>query len=243
MISALRLTAMTKRVLLQLKHDPRTLALLFISPALLMTILKFVYSSNDRVFQQVAGSMLGVFPMLIMFLITSVATLRERTSGTLERLMISPLHKVEFIAGYAIAFGFTSLVQATAVSTYAIWVLHLKIAGSQLTLVFAAILDALIGLAIGLAVSTFAKNEFQAIQFMPAILLPQLLLSGLLVPRSTMPRILSDFSNVLPLSYAIDATKKVILNQGSILNDTLVIALFLILILSAGSITLKRQSK
>ena len=234
---------MTKRVLLQLKHDPRTVALIFISPALLMTILKYVYYSNPQVFQNVAGAMLGVFPMLVMFLITSVATLRERTSGTLERLMISPLSKVEFIGGYAIAFGLASLLQATAVSSYAIWVLGLKIAGSQIALIYVAIMDALIGLAIGLAVSTFAHTEFQAIQFMPAILLPQLLLSGLLMPRATMPRILDDFSNLLPLSYAIDATKKVISNQGSILHDSLVITLFLALILAAGSFTLKRQTK
>ena len=234
---------MTKRVLLQLKHDPRTVALIFISPALLMTILKYVYYSNPQVFQNVAGAMLGVFPMLVMFLITSVATLRERTSGTLERLMISPLSKVEFIGGYAIAFGLASLLQATAVSSYAIWVLGLKIAGSQIALIYVAIMDALIGLAIGLAVSTFANTEFQAIQFMPAILLPQLLLSGLLMPRATMPRILDDFSNLLPLSYAIDATKKVISNQGSILHDSLVITLFLALILAAGSFTLKRQTK
>ena len=242
-MSLKRLLAMTKRVLLQLKHDPRTVALLFISPALLMTILKYVYYSNPQVFQNVAGALLGVFPMIVMFLITSVATLRERTSGTLERLMISPLSKVEFIGGYAIAFGLASLLQATAVSSYAIWVLGLKIAGSQIALIYVAIMDALIGLAIGLAVSTFANTEFQAIQFMPAFLLPQLLLSGLLMPRSTMPRILDDFSNLLPLSYAIDATKKVISNQGSILHDSLVITLFLALILAAGSFTLKRQTK
>ena len=238
-----RLMAMTKRVLLQLKHDRRTLVLLFVSPALLLTILKYVYYSDPKLFQSVAGSMLGVFPMLVMFLVTSVATLRERTSGTLERLMISPLGKAEFIGGYAIAFGLTSMVQATAVSSYAIWVLKLKIAGPQIALIYVAILDALIGLAIGLSVSTFAKTEFQAIQFMPAILLPQLLLSGLLTPRSAMPRILNDISNALPLSYAIDATKRVISNQGSIVNDSLTIALFLVLILAAGSLTLKRQTK
>jgi len=238
-----RLIAMTKRVLLQLGHDPRTVALMFLSPPFLLTILKYVYWSNPALFQQVAGSMLGVFPMLVMFLITSVATLRERTSGTLERLMISPLAKVEFIGGYAIAFGLASLVQAGVVSSYAIWVLGVKIAGSQIALIYAALLDALIGLAIGLAVSTFANTEFQAIQFMPAILLPQILLSGLLVPRAVMPRLLNDLSNFLPLSYGVDATKKVIANQGSLLHDSLVIGIFLAIILGAGSLTLKRQSK
>ena len=238
-----RLRAVVKRVLLQLKHDPRTLALIFLSPILLLTILKFVYWSNPHLFQQVAGSMLAVFPMLMMFLITSVATLRERSSGTLERLMISPLGKVEFILGYAEAFVLVSLLQAIVVSTYATWALGLKTQGSQLSVIFVAMLSSTIGLAIGLAISTFAHTEFQAIQFMPAVLLPQLLLSGLLVPRQSMPRLLDDISNILPLSYAIDAIKKVISGQGSIVDDSLLILMFLILILVAGSLTLKRQTK
>jgi len=238
-----RLLAVTTRVLRQLRHDPRTLALLLFSPCLLMTILKYVYQSNNQLFQQVAGSMLGVFPLIVMFLITSVASLRERVSGTLERMMISPLTKIEFISGYAIAFGVASLIQATFASTYAIWVLGLKVAGSQLSLIFIAILDALIGLALGLTVSTFARTEFQAIQFFPAILLPQILLSGLLVPRSTMPRILDDISNVLPMSYAVDATKKVLMGQGGIFHDSWVIALFILVVLAIGSLTLKRQTR
>jgi ABC transporter DrrB family efflux protein len=238
-----RLFGMTLRVLQQLRHDPRTVALLLLSPCLLMTILKYVYQANNLLFQHVAGSLLGVFPLTVMFLITSVASLRERVSGTLERLMISPMTKIEFMGGYALAFGIASLVQATFVSTFAIWLLGLKIAGSQLTLIFVAILDALIGLSMGLTVSTFAQTEFQAIQFFPAILLPQLLLSGLLVPRSTMPRILNDLSNFLPMSYAVDATKKVLLGVGSIAHDAEIITLFIFCILALGSMTLKRRSK
>lgn len=238
-----RLLSTTRRVFQQLRHDPRTLALLVLSPSLLMTILKYVYYSNPEVFHHVAGPLIGIFPMLVMFLITSVATLRERSSGTLERLMISPLTKLEFILGYAIAFGVVSLIRASVVSLYAIWVLGLKIVGSQLALIFVEILDALLGLSISLALCAFAKTEFQAIQFMPALLLPQLLLSGLLVPRASMPGILSDLSNVLPLSYAIDATRKVIVGKGSIYLDCLAIGLSLLLILTAGSLTLKRQTK
>lgn len=238
-----RLRATAKRVLLQLKHDPRTLALLFIAPALLLTILKLVYWSTPQVFRHVAGSMLGVFPMLMMFLITSVTTLRERSSGTLERLMISPLEKVEFIVGYAGAFGLVSLIQATFISIYSIWILRLKIAGSQPSLIFISLLASAIGVAIGLAISTFAHNEFQAIQFMPAILLPQMLLSGLLIPRSAMPRILDDLSNFLPLSYSMDALQKVLTGQGSIVGDSFLILGFVALILIAGSFTLTRQSK
>ena len=207
-MSLSRVIASIKRVLLQLKHDPRSIALIIIAPCLLMTILKLVYWSEPQVFQKVAGALLGVFPMLVMFLITSVATLRERTSGTLERILISPVTKFEFIMGYAIAFGIASALQAIIVTTYAIGPLGLEIKGSQAALVNIAILDALLGLALGLFVSSFAKTEFQAIQFLPVILLPQLLLSGLLTPRNTMPRILESISNFLPLSYAVDATKK-----------------------------------
>lgn len=238
-----RTIASAKRVLLQLKHDPRSMALIIVAPCLLMTILKFVYWSQPQVFQNVAGSLLGVFPMLVMFLITSVATLRERTSGTLERVLISPVTKFEFIFGYALAFGIASAVQAIVVSTYAIGPLGLNVIGSQAGLIFVAILDALLGLALGLFVSSFAKTEFQAIQFLPIVLLPQLLLSGLLTPRESMPGVLESISNFLPLSYAIDATKKVLIGQGSIINEVLIISLFLVVLLGAGSLTLRRTSK
>lgn len=242
-MNLMRTSASAKRVLLQLKHDPRSIVLIIVAPCLLMTILKYVYWSQPGVFQQVAGSLLGVFPMLVMFLITSVATLRERTSGTLERILISPITKIEFIIGYAIAFGIASGLQAIIVSSYAIGPLGLKIAGSQGALISVAILDALLGLALGLFVSSFAKTEFQAIQFLPVVLLPQLLLSGLLSPRGSMPRIFSDISNLLPLSYAVDATKKVLMGQGSITRDVVIIIVFLVLLLGAGSLTLRRTTK
>ena len=187
-----RLWSNTFRILMQLRHDPRTIALLIIAPAFLMTIIKFVYHDQVENFQHVGVSLLGVFPMTVMFLITSVTTLRERTSGTSARLMVSPLSQLEFVGGYAIAFGITSAIQATVVSAYAIWPLGLIINGSQAELIWVAILDALLGLALGLFVSSFAQTEFQAIQFLPVVLLPQLILSGLLVPRDHMMRILSE---------------------------------------------------
>ncbi|HUW77905.1 MAG TPA: ABC transporter permease [Candidatus Nanopelagicaceae bacterium] len=242
-MSLRRLFGNSKRVLIQLKHDPRSMALIILAPCFLMTILKWVYSSQPQTFQLVAGSMLGIFPMLVMFLITSVATLRERISGTLERLLISPLSKVEFILGYAIAFGFAAFIQSVIVSTYACGPLGLHVSSSRLSLIWVAILDALLGVCIGLLTSSFAQTEFQALQFMPAILLPQFLISGLLVPRATMPRVLLDISNFLPLSYAMDATQKVLMNAGSIARDSSLLLVFIIGILFLGSLTLKRTSK
>jgi len=242
-MNARRLFGITKRILRQLRHDHRTLALVVVAPCLLMTILKWIYSDNGPVFQRVSGSLLGIFPMLIMFLITSVATLRERTSGTLERLLISPLTKLEFIFGYAISFGLLALSQGVIVSTYATQVLNLSIARSQLLLIWIAVIDALVGMAIGLLVSSFAKTEFQALQFMPAILLPQLLISGLLVPREQMPPLLYEVSNFLPLSYAADATRKVLSSSDSIMRDSLILIAFILGLLAVGSLTLKRISK
>ena len=242
-MSIRRIWAVARRNLAQLRHDPRTIALMILAPILLMTLLKYVYIDQPQVFQKVAAALLGVFPMLVMFLITSVATLRERTSGTLEKLLIMPITKLEFILGYAKAFGIAALIQATIVTSVAVGPLGLKIAGSQLMLIVVAILDALLGLAIGLFVSSLAKTEFQAVQFMPAVLLPQLLLSGLLAPRESLPNGFRQVSDFLPLSYAVDATQKVISGAGSLKTDFLVIALFLFLLLGAGAATLRRQSK
>lgn len=237
-----RLFASTRRVLLQLRHDPRTIALMILAPSFLMTILKFVYYNQEMVFQKIALGVLGIFPMMVMFLITSVTTLRERTGGTFERLMASPITKVELLGGYAIAFGIAAAIQATLVSTYAVSVLGLKIAGSQLSVIWVAILDALLGLAIGLFVSSFARTEFQAIQFFPVVLLPQMLLSGLLVPREQMPQLLDQFAAVLPLTYAVDAVQKVATGSEAIWIDSLVCLGFIGALLVLGSLTLKRST-
>lgn len=215
---------------------------MILAPCLLMTILKYVYQNQGQVFQHVAGSLLGVFPMLVMFLITSVGTLRERSSGTLERLLILPITKLEFILGYATAFGIAAFIQAVVVSSVALGPLGLKISGSQLMLIVVAIIDALLGMAIGIFVSSFAKTEFQAVQFLPAILFPQLLLSGLLAPRSSMPSILRVISDYLPLTYAVDATEKVIVGRGTLTHDFVLLAIFLLALLGAGALTLKRQT-
>lgn len=242
-MSLRRIWGTAHRILSQLRHDPRTVALMILAPCLLMTILKYVYQNQPQVFQHVAASLLGIFPMLVMFLITSVGTLRERTSGTLERLLILPITKLEFILGYATAFGIAALIQATIVSSVALELLGLKIAGSQLMLIVIAIVDALLGMSIGIFVSSFAKTEFQAVQFLPAILFPQLLLSGLLAPRESMPSILRVISDYLPLTYAVDATQKVITGQGALTQDFLLLAIFLFALLAAGALTLKRKTK
>ena len=232
------------RLLTQLRHDRRTVALLFGVPIVLMVLVRYVFNET-LVFNHIAPSLLGIFPFTVMFLVTSVATLRERTTGTLERLMTTPMAKLDLLLGYAIAFGLLAVLQVLVVVTVTLW-LGLDIAGSLWLLLLIAVLDALLGTALGLFVSAFARTEFQVIQFMPAIVMPQILLSGLFVARDQMARPLEWLSDVLPLSYAVDATNDVTTSTdltGALARDLLVIAAAAALALTLGAATLRRQTR
>jgi ABC-2 type transport system permease protein len=232
------------RVLRQVRADRRTLALLLVVPCVLMGLLAWVYEGTG-VFDHLGAPLLGIFPFVVMFLVTSVTTLRERTSGTLERLLTTPLEKADLIGGYAVAFGVLGVVQACIATGFAIWVCGLDVAGSTPLLVLVAVVDALLGTALGLLVSAFAATEFQAVQFLPALVLPQFLLCGLLRPRDELPGFLHAVSDVLPLSYAVDAMTTVTSQAsgtGEALRDVGVVALFVIGAIAIGSATLRRRT-
>jgi len=242
---SLRLTVLTAgRVLRQVRHDPRTVAMLMVVPCVLLGLLAWVYHGTP-VFDHIGASLLGVFPFVVMFLITSVATLRERQSGTLERLLTLPLGKGDLVGGYALAYGLLGVVQAGVASAFSIWVLGLDVAGSAWLLLLVATADALLGTALGLLVSAFAASEFQAVQFMPAFVLPQFLLCGLLVQRDQMPDVLNAVSGVLPLSYAVDAMQSVtaVTGQASdVLRDVGIVLAFVAGAVALGSATLRRRT-
>lgn len=230
------------RVLQQLRHDPRTLAMIMVVPCVLLTLLWWVYEGG-AVFQQVGAALLGVFPVVVMFLITSVATLRERSSGTLERLLTMPISKPGIIGGYALAFGIMAVLQAAVAALVVVGPLGLETAAPWGYLVVVAVASALLGMAFGLFVSAFARTEFQAVQFMPAVVLPQFLLCGLLVPRDQMPRALELVSDVLPLSYAVDAMREVTTDAApGIGGELLVLAGFVVGLLLLGAATLRRRT-
>jgi ABC-2 type transport system permease protein len=178
--------------------------MMVVLPALLVILMRYVFNSQ-RAFQFVAPSLLGIFPFIVMFLITSVATLRERRTGTLERLMTMPIGKLDLLLGYALAFGLFAVVEVVLVAVLSLTWLGLTIAGSLALLILVAVLDALLGMALGLFVSAFARTEFQAVQFMPLIAAPQILVCGLFAPRDHMAQVLTWLSDVMPLSYAVDA--------------------------------------
>ena len=237
--------ATAARVLLQLRHDRRTLALLWGVPIVLQALVKAVFWDQDPVFQRLGAPLLGVFPMTSMFLVTSVAMLRERTSGTLERLLTMPMAKLDLLLGYALAFGVLAAVQATLAAAVAFGLLGLESGGPAWGVVLLAVLNAVLGMAMGLFVSAFATTEFQAVQFMPMFLLPQLLLCGLLAPRDQMVRGLELFSAILPMTYAYDALVRVANGDGlagRLSLDIAVLAAMAFLSLALGAVTLRRRT-
>ncbi|TDE10865.1 ABC transporter permease [Jiangella asiatica] len=234
--------ATATRVVQQLRHDPRTIALMLVVPSLLMALLWWVYDGGP-LFDQIGPALLAIFPFLVMFLVTSIATLRERTSGTLERLLSMPTGKLDFLLGYALAFGVVALVQALITSTVAVALLDMQAAGPTWVLIAVAVFDALLGVALGLFVSAFASTEFQVVQFMPALILPQFLLCGLLVPRDQLPDVLEAISNVLPLSYAVDAMTEVRANADpAVWAEISVVLAFSVALLALGAATLRRRT-
>jgi ABC-2 type transport system permease protein len=236
--------ATTRRILTQLRHDPRTVVMLVLVPTLLMILLRYVFNST-LVFSRVAPALLGVFPFLIMFLIASITTLRERTTATLERLMTLPIGRLDLLFGYALAFGAIAVVQVSLAASVSLWWLGLDLAGSVGMLLLIAVLDALLGMALGLFVSAFARTEFQAIQFMPVFVLPQILLCGLFVPREEMGWLLRWLSEVMPLSYAVEALTRVTTSStvdAVVLRNLLVVACCALLALVLGAATLRRRT-
>ena len=239
-------TATARRVLQQLGHDPRTLGLLFVVPCVLLGLLAWIYHGTPRLFDEIGPPLLGIFPFIVMFLITSITTLRERSSGTLERLLTMPVARGDILSGYALTFGGLAILQAALASLLALKVYGLHVAGPEWFLVIVALADALLGTTLGLFVSAFARTEFQAIQFLPALILPQFLLCGLLVPVAQLPRALHDIAQCLPLTYAVDAMQRLTASADvshTVYRDITVVLIFAAAAIVLGATTLRRQTK
>lgn len=243
--------AVAARVLTQIRRDHRTLAMLVVLPTLLMSLLWWMFLdvpanpvTGRDVFDGIAPGLLALFPMFIMFLVTSVTTLRERSSGTLERLLAMPMGKLDFLLGYALAFGLLALVQSALAVVVSVGLLGMEVEGPAWVLTLVAVADAVLGTALGLLVSAFARTEFQAVQFMPAVVVPQILLCGLLVPRERLPDVLEVISDLLPLSYAVDAMTHLqrSADTGEVWRELGVVAVFGLASLAVGAATLRRRT-
>lgn len=239
-----KVNATAGRVLRQIKHDPRTLGLVLLVPSVLIVILRYVYQDELTVFDQIAPMILGIFPLIAMFLVTSIAMLRERTVGTLERLMTLPMTKLELILGYALAFALLALAQAGIASGVTLGLLGVTVQGGTAAVLLTAVLAGVLGMALGLFLSAFATSEFQAVQFMPAFVMPQLLIGGFFVPREHMAVLLQWLADICPMTYIVEAMRQVTANSGwsgELTKDLFITVGFCIAALILGSATLRRQ--
>jgi len=238
-----RTAATAGRVVRQIRHDPRTILLLLVVPSLLIGLMAWIFD-DTALFDQVGPVLLGLFPFIAMFLVTSITTLRERRSGTLERLMTMPLGRFDLLVGYAAAFGAVAVLQSLLAVAYAVWICGLTVRGSAALLVLVAVANGLLGTALGLFASAFAATEFQVVQFMPAIVFPQALLGGIFVPRDAMPEPLRTISDWLPLTHAIEGFQDVVstMDTATTLGEVAVVLAWVLAFVVLGAVTLRRRT-
>jgi ABC-2 type transport system permease protein len=240
-----RTAAVVARVLRQLRGDHPTVAFIFAVPPLLLWLIDAIFTNRPGVFARVGPLVMGLFPFTLLFVVTSIAVLRERTQGTLDRLMASPLGRGDLLFGYAIAFSLGALVQGAINLFVGLVLLDLPNAGPLWLTIVVVLGQALLGIALGLFLSAFARNEFQAVQFLPAVVLPQVFLAGLLVPVADLPRALEVAARFMPLTYAFEGLDRIMvqgygLDDGRVLLDLAVILGGAVLCLVAGALTLRR---
>jgi len=237
--------ATAERVLRQLVRDRRTMALLIVVPSLLLVILRFAFDARPATFIRIAPAMVGLIPFITMFIVTSIAMLRERTSGTLERLMSMSIAKIDLMAGYAIAFGVAAAAEVVVASIVVFVALDSPVDHSLAAVIGVSVMSAVLGMVMGLFVSAFATTEFQAVQFMPAFVLPQLLICGLFVERSLMAGWLEAISWAMPLTYVYDALER-LTTPGDLGRlfwiDLAVIVGSSLLSIGLGATTLRRRT-
>jgi ABC-2 type transport system permease protein len=244
-VSGRIILATARRVLEQLRHDPRTVLLVLAVPCVLLGLLRYVFDTEPASFQRAGVPLMGIFPLISMFLVASIAVLRERTSGTLERLMTMPLAKADLLFGYGIAFAGLAVLQACVTAAVGIGLLGLDINGSLALVFLLAVLNAVLGSAFGLFASAFASTEFQVVQFMPAFVFPQILLCGLFTARATMAAPLRWVSDVLPMTYAYDGLTRVAQSgriSATLLGDVSVTIGATVVALLLSAATLRRQT-
>ena len=239
------------RILRQLAADHRSVAMILFVPSLIIALMYFMFDDIPTrpgvpsPFDNACLVMLGVFPLIVMFLITSITMQRERVSGTLERILTTPLRRLDLLAAYGTAFSLAAAAQASLACVVSFWLLGLDTAGNPAWVFVIAIINAVLGVGLGLLCSAFARTEFQAVQFMPLIIAPQLLLCGIIVPREQLPDWLQWISNAMPASYALEALRQVGAHAeltSLAVRDGAIVAGFAVVALGLAAATLKRRT-
>ncbi|MBI2836252.1 MAG: ABC transporter permease [Chloroflexi bacterium] len=240
MTDAVRIIA--KRVITQIRRDRRTLAMILVVPVVVMTLIGLSFP-DVKVLDYIAPALLGALAFFFGFLLTGISFLRERSQGTMERLTVSPVTRLDIVVGYLLGFFVFALVQTLIILLYTIYVFDITYHG-QLWEILAFQVVVIIGAVnLGIFISSFARNEFQMVQFIPLVILPQMFLGGILWPVEQMPDYLRWFAHVLPLTYAVDGMREIMLNGKNLLDvwtNLAVLAGFAVLTSTLAAVTLRK---
>jgi ABC-2 type transport system permease protein len=192
------------------------------------------------------AAFIGLVVFFLVFVVTIVSFLNERSQGTLERLMASPLRRAEIVVGYMLGFTLLALVQSAEVLAFSLAVLKVHNQGAVFLIFGMEALIAIAAVNLGIFLSMFARSEFQAVQFIPIVIVPQVLLSGVIFPVSLEPKALQVVSGVLPLTYAVNGMRDIMIKGAdltwpSLQLDAGVVAAFCVVLIAAGTATLRRR--
>ena len=230
------------RIIYQIIRDRRTIALIVVVPLVVMTLVGLSFPENS-VLDYIAPAMLATLALFFSFLLTGISFLRERSQGTMERLMASPVSRLDIVFGYLFGFFIFALTQTLIILLFTIYVLDVHYYG-DLWQIFVFQIVVIIGsVNLGIFLSTFARNEFQMVQFIPLIIVPQMFLCGVIWPVEQMPDYLQWLSAILPLTYAVDGLREIMLAGKSLLDvgfELAVLVGFTLFFSILASLTLRR---
>ena len=232
------------RVIRQLIRDPRTMALIVVVPLVVMTLIGLSFPEED-VLDYIAPALLATLALFFSFLLTGISFLRERSQGTMERLMASPISRLDMVVGYLLGFFVFALTQTLIIVLFTIYVLGVNYSGDLWQIFIFQIVVIIVAVNLGIFTSTFARNEFQMVQFIPLIIIPQVFLCGVIWPVEQMPDYLQWLSSILPLTYAVEGLRDIMLSGESLIDvwlELVVLAAFAAVTSILAAITLRKSA-
>jgi ABC-2 type transport system permease protein len=236
--------AIAQRTIIQLVRDPRTLVLIIIVPLVIASLLG-VSLPSKQIFNQTLPAILAMLILFFGFLLSGIAFLRERSQGTRERLLASPVTRFNILVGYLLGFLLFAMVQTLILFFYSVYVLKADFSGQLWQIIVFQILIGILAVCLGIFISAFARNEFQMIQFIPLIIVPQVFVCGLLFPVNQLPDYLQWLAKFLPLTYAVDGIRAMMLDGKGLLDigkEVSVLAAYAIGLMILAGISLRRNA-
>ena len=242
-MSPRRTLAIARRIIAQVRRDRRSLALIVVAPVVVMALVGFSFVDQRDILDRVAPALIAVFALFFTFILTGVSFLRERSYGTLERLLTTPVGRWDILVGYLLGFLAFAAAQSLIILLFTILVLQVEYQGTLWQIFVLLMVLTVVAVNLGIFISTFARNEFQVVQFIPLVLAPQIFLSGIILPVEQLPAYLEAIARVLPLTYAVEGLQEIMLRGqtlGDVLPEIAVLAGFAVVLLTLAAATVRR---